>query len=61
MRKITCDICKKEINIRDCYDEDGYSQFVTVELKSSRKYRGTLDICNECVEKIVEHFNFHIA
>ncbi len=61
MRKLICDICKKEIDSKENYDEDGYSKFVHVEIQNSRTYQDDLDICNECVEKILEHFNFHIA
>lgn len=61
MKKLICDICKKELNVTDNYDENGYSKFVNVEIRNSRKYGGELDICNDCVEKIIEYFDFHIA
>lgn len=55
MRKLICDVCGKEIDERDNYDEDGYSQYVTVELQNSRNYRGAYDICNECYEDILKY------
>ena len=54
MRKIMCDICKKEIESCENYDEDGYSQFVLVQILNSRKYGSEeYDICNDCFEKIL--------
>ena len=35
MRKLVCDLCGKELDERDCYDEDGYSQYVNVEKTES--------------------------
>lgn len=55
MRKLVCDVCGKELDERDNYDEDGYSQYVTVELQNSRTYRGEYDICNECYEDILKY------
>ena len=61
MRKLICDFCKKELDLKDNYDEDGYSKFVSVEVRNSRTYNGDLDICKEKIKKILDHFNFHIA
>ena len=55
MRKIACDICGKEMSIRDSYDEDGYSQFVTVQTLDNRIYGNEeYEICNQCFTKILD-------
>ena len=53
MKKIVCDICGKELSMSENYDENGYSQFVNVEIRNSRTYRGEPDICNSCFVKIL--------
>ena len=53
MKKIVCDICGKELSMSENYDEDGYSQFVNVEVRNSRTYGGECDICNFCFNKIL--------
>lgn len=56
MRKLICDVCKKEIDENDNYDDDGYSQFVTVQTMDSRKYGNEeYQICNDCFEKIIKY------
>ena len=55
MKKLICDICGKELDIRDCYDEDGYSKYANVEIRNSRKYGAEYDICNECYEDILKY------
>lgn len=55
MRKLVCDICGKELDVRDCYDEDGYSQYVNVEIRNSRTYGAEYDICNNCYEDILKY------
>lgn len=55
MKKLVCDVCGKEIDERNCYDEDGYSKYVNVEIRNSRKYGDEYDICNECYESILNY------
>ena len=55
MKKLVCDICGKELDIRDCYDEDGYSQYVNIEIRNSRKHSAEYDICNGCYEYILKY------
>ena len=55
MKKLVCDVCGYCIDMRDCYDEDGYSQFVTVQTLDSRQYGSEeYEICNGCYEKILK-------
>lgn len=49
-----CDICGKELTVVECYDEDGYSQFVNLDVRDSRLHGAEYDICNECYEKILK-------
>lgn len=51
MRKLICDVCGKELDISENYDENGYSQFVNIEVRNSRTYGAEYDICNTCFEK----------
>lgn len=55
MKKLVCDLCGKELNIIDCYDEDGYSQYVNVVIQDSRTYGAEYDICNTCYEDILKY------
>lgn len=55
MKKLVCDICGKELDERNCYDEDGYSQYVNVEIRNSRKYGAEYDICNGCYEDLLKY------
>lgn len=55
MKKLVCDLCEKELDVRDCYDEDGYSQYVNVEIRDSRKYGSEYDLCNNCYEDILKY------
>ena len=55
MKKLVCDLCGKELDIRDCYDEDGYSQYVNVEIRNSRKHSAEYDLCNNCYEDILKY------
>ena len=55
MKKLICDLCGKELDVRDCYDEDGYSKYVNVEIRNSRKYGAEYDFCNECYEDILKY------
>lgn len=57
MKKLICDLCGKELDVRDCYDEDGYSKYVNVEIRNSRKYGAEYDLCNECCEDILKYVN----
>lgn len=54
MKNVVCDCCGNRVNIKDCYDEDGYSQFVNIEVRDSRKHSGEYDLCNTCYEMIKE-------
>ena len=51
MRKRICDVCGKEIDARENFDENGYSQFVNIAVRDSRTYCAEYDICNTCFEK----------
>lgn len=55
MKKLVCDLCGKELNVLDCYDEDGYSQYVNVEIRDSRKHGAEYDLCNNCYEDIFQY------
>ena len=55
MKKVMCDRCKKEMSLFDCYDEDGYSQYVHIEVMDSRKYSGEYDLCNDCYTNILRY------
>lgn len=57
MKKLICDLCGKELDVRDCYDEDGYSKYVNVEIRNSRKHGAEYDLCNECYEDILKYVN----
>ena len=51
MRKLICDACGKELSVCENYDENGYSQFVNIEIRDSRTYGAEYDICNTFFEK----------
>lgn len=56
MRKIVCDVCNKEVNACDVYDEDGYSKFVTVQTLDNRIYGNEeYEVCNDCFVKIIHY------
>lgn len=55
MKKLVCDLCGKELDERDCYDEDGYSKYVNVEIRNSRQHQAEYDICNDCYEDILKY------
>lgn len=59
MKKLVCDLCGKETDVRDCYDEDGYSQYVNVEIRNSRKHQAEYDLCNNCYEDILKYAEIH--
>ena len=60
MTKLICDLCGNELDKKDNYDEDGYSQFVHVEVCDSRTYGGYYDICNDCYSKILAFCNLNL-
>ena len=50
----TCDLCGKNCGtLKDIYDEDGYGTISTIQIMKNRKYNNELDVCNECLEKII--------
>lgn len=56
MRKLVCDVCNREMDEKDNYDEEGYTQFVTVQTMDSRNFGNEeYNICNVCFRKIL-HF-----
>lgn len=51
----TCDLCGKNCGtIKDIYDEYGYGTISTIHIMANRKYNNELDVCNECLEKIID-------
>ena len=51
----TCDLCGKNCGtINDIYDEYGYGTISTIQIMANRKYNDELDVCNECMEKIID-------
>lgn len=54
MKRLVCDICRKDIDLRDNYDENGYSEFVTVQTLDSREYGNEeYQICNDCFKQLL--------
>lgn len=60
MKKLVCDLCKKEFDVRGYddkaghYDETGYSECMKLVIRNSQKYDSEYDICNHCYENVLE-------
>ena len=62
MVKLVCDICKKEVDRKNTYDEDGHATkdaMVDIEILDTycRDYGGHYLICVDCYNNICDFIN----